>query len=234
MTLNTHRPGPHCRQSPQPVLRPSRRTPGQSSGLGDCPACRVLPLLPLRVLLRSLCPCPRARGGGEAPALRPHLARPVSTPARPLPAPAFMGRLPRAKLRSEEHPQVEWQRQDLNPGMPGQAQTVSAPSLSPSGIRGQAQAGTFRCCPPASPSARWAFQAQLLNHTALLLPAHGPPPHTHTPWPPRLQVLGPRAGVTCDSSHAHTFCVQFLSKLHPFSSQNRPGVGRFPGLNVIL
>lgn len=234
MTLNTHRPGPHCRQSPQPVLRPSRRTPGQSSGLGDCPACRVLPLLPLRVLLRGLCPCPRARGGGEAPALRPHLTRPVSTPARPLPAPAFMGRLPRAKLRSEEHPQVEWQRQDLNPGMPGQAQTVSAPSLSPSGIRGQAQAGTFRCCPPASPSARWAFQAQLLNHTALLLPAHGPPKHTHTPWPPRLQVLGPRARVTCDSSHAHTFCVQFLSKLHPFSSQNRPGVGRFPGLNVIL
>lgn len=234
MTLNTHRPGPRCRQSPQPVLRPSRRTPGQSSGLGDCPACRVLPLLPLRVLLRSLCPCPRARGGGEAPALRPHLARPVSTPARPLPAPAFMGRLPRAELRSEEHPQVEWQRQDLNPGMPGQAQTVSAPSLSPSGIRGQAQAGTFRCCPPASPSARWAFQAQLLNHTALLLPAHGPPKHTHTPWPPRLQVLGPRARVTCDSSHAHTFCVQFLSKLHPFSSQNRPGVGRFPGLNVIL
>lgn len=222
MTLNTHRPGPHCRQSPQPVLRPSRRTPGQSSGLGDCPACRVLPLLPLRVLLRGLCPCPRARGGGEAPALRPHLARPVSTPARPLPAPTFTGRLPRAKLRSEEHPQVEWQRQDLNPGMPGQAQTVSAPSLSPSGIRGQAQAGTFRCCPPASPSARWAFQVQLLNHTALLLPAHGPP-YTHTrPGRPVSRCSGPERGsrvtphmLTPFASSSSANCIRFPLKIDP-------------------
>lgn len=152
-------PGAACCLSPQPVLRPSHRTPGQSTGHGDCPhvqpACRFFPFLPLRVLLCSLCPlpsspCPRPLSGGEAPGLRPHIACPVSTPARPLPAPVFMEHFPRAKLCSEEHPRAEWQRQDLNPGMLAQGQTISAPRLSPSGIRGQAQAGTFRCWPPAS------------------------------------------------------------------------------------
>lgn len=205
----------------------------------DCPSCPAsVQMLPVPsspgASVQPLPPAPDLSVAERRPGSARHVARPVSTPARPLPAPAFMEHFPRAQLCSEEHPRVEWQRRDLNPGMLAQGQTISAPSLSPSGIRGQAQAGTVCGCPPASPSVRWAFHAQLLSHTALLLPAHcPPPPHAPCPGCPVSRCSGPEQGSRV-TSLAHAFYVQFLSKLRLFSSRNRSGVGRFPGLDIIL